>query len=483
MSQHDTKAACYPIRYLVHVVVTRHLASDWATTLRHVLSYLSSYMKMKIEVIALATCLIPSVLALPAGLEGVNQEQLQAFIKKLQQCPESAPCEPDDSLFFENDDELAELLNMMQDGSGWDSDIEASHKEAPQDIHEQKSPFGLDLINDWLPFQKYIEFAEGDWRDLKTPLHDNPLLKLPSEGQKRETALLADRVDPSIKLGADSQMEWHLRDASWRKRFWEAAVKLRDYIYTHGSMTIDDFFAVLGPWRGFVKLESDLRVTNSPDFDNIRKFGEKSIDHPATYVADRYEELLVRDGETTTEFFEKLITEQSYEFSEVDLKSHTEIPELTVTGNQLDFFVEMKPPGEHPIRLTKLSLDFSDYLMMYFRWTVNSPLMKSQYLRDYFEKSMGDVFAAAQDPAIDLEEFSELVGKMHWLISNTSPFRRGSASIADLMTATAYLMKGYQFPGWKLRVSADVTALCMPDLKLYMATFLSLMDGKPLPLS
>ena len=343
-----------------------------------------------------------------------------------------------------------------------------------------------------LSFESYKQFTKSFWK--AEALKENPLLMEMTPDQAAEVTLLSDKVDPSIKLGPVSKIEWHQRDPSWRNRFWEAAVKLRDHIAKKqesqepGFSSQQEFLDILGQWRNFVKLESNmLTEMNNPEFQKLpdeekvsnlfdeeaRAFGSEQYVHVTTPVGGRYANLAVdSSGTTAREFVETKL--QNYKFAkDIDLKSgDTNLPEISIVADEQDSNVYNLKFKIGKDEFMPLTYDYPPH------WKVYNPLTSFRSKGDIQTLFLESINALFKEGAVDLEAYSEKVGKVHWMIGNFSPFARGSAAIADLMTATAYLSKGYQFPGWKVGVSADVTALCMPDLKLYMSQFQSMMDGE-----
>lgn len=75
-------------------------------------------------------------------------------------------------------------------------------------------------------------------------------------------------------------------------------------------------------------------------------------------------------------------------------------------------------------------------------------------------------------------EITQDIARLHWWISQTSPFERGTAAVADLVTASLMLSHGRIFPGWE-NMSGDVLALSMPDPDKFVALFPSLWRCPP----
>ena len=70
------------------------------------------------------------------------------------------------------------------------------------------------------------------------------------------------------------------------------------------------------------------------------------------------------------------------------------------------------------------------------------------------------------------------IARLHWWISQTCPFERGTAAVADLVSATLLQLHGRIFPGWQ-DMSGDVLALSEPDPDKFVELFPSLWRHSP----
>ena len=370
--------------------------------------------------------------------------------------------------------------------------------EKPKLIPIQQRPNILKLQDGKLSFEDFKTFVKSDWPNIKMSLKDNPLLKSMTESQMEEASRLADAVDPSIKFDEESRVKWPERDASWRNRFWEAAIKLRDHIDAGNSFgSLDDFYDILGPWRSFVKVEAEMRTisantkkTSLFDLNDIysevvRFFGQRvATDIPVTTaVRVQYAGLLGdinEPGGTTLDFFNKLRS-GSYELpGKTKLIIDDDLPQVNLNGKWpfINLELQMRKSGGNPISPISYSIDMKARNPKMNAWMVFNRL-RTPEMADYFTKSLQSIFEtdSSSSSRLPLEILSERIAKVHWIIAVHSPFQRGSAAIADLVTATAYLKHGYQFPGWRVGVSADVTALCTPEPTAFISKFTSLMEG------
>ena len=61
-----------------------------------------------------------------------------------------------------------------------------------------------------------------------------------------------------------------------------------------------------------------------------------------------------------------------------------------------------------------------------------------------------------------IEDISKEVGQIHWLISQTRPYGRGSAGIADILAKSIFEAKGIQVSSYKKDVNPNMEAFVLP---------------------
>ena len=75
--------------------------------------------------------------------------------------------------------------------------------------------------------------------------------------------------------------------------------------------------------------------------------------------------------------------------------------------------------------------------------------------------------------ADNLEKVVGLVAQIYWMLSQTLPYKRGSAGIADLATKATFDYLGVHVPCWKENSDANIMALLyeMGDFKHKYASY------------
>ena len=71
----------------------------------------------------------------------------------------------------------------------------------------------------------------------------------------------------------------------------------------------------------------------------------------------------------------------------------------------------------------------------------------------------------------------EKAGEIYWLLANATPFRRGSAGIADVVQKILFESKGLTLPPYKPEIKPDCEAITR-DLPDFLKNFKNMFDGK-----
>lgn len=58
--------------------------------------------------------------------------------------------------------------------------------------------------------------------------------------------------------------------------------------------------------------------------------------------------------------------------------------------------------------------------------------------------------------------FMQLVGQIHWWLSQAMLYRRGSAAVADMLVRSIVSSRGKSLPSWRYGLAPDLEALCSP---------------------
>jgi hypothetical protein len=344
------------------------------------------------------------------------------------------------------------------------------------------------------PLELYRTRAEDFWLDKKYSVKttENPLLFEIPETAKRNLETYKE-ADPSTKTSG-----WHMKDLAWKEKFWNAAYQLRTALLSgkigDKPITIRNVLESAGQWRQWVLLEKDLTenfglgvwdTIASPN--DYHEFGVFQDDHAArkgligpsdvdvkTPITGRYSRLKL--GEKTVEDIYSLSKEELVEFLQ------RSPGELSPVQSNPVFSVEQVFATEESIEVKLNDKDVNMVSIVYETSGKRSWNVQNTFYLPEMEQKMNTILNGiieeAQNPNIPDSEFHKMVGTMHWFMANTSPYLRGSASIADLLTATSYMMRGLRWPGWAQGVSADVTALSTANLKTFQNIFSSLMDGE-----
>ena len=72
---------------------------------------------------------------------------------------------------------------------------------------------------------------------------------------------------------------------------------------------------------------------------------------------------------------------------------------------------------------------------------------------------------------VSAEELKEEIARFHWLMAHISPFKRGSASITEVLTDALWLFHGYIPQPIEAGKSLDLEAFVEPNLEKYQAIY------------
>lgn len=87
-----------------------------------------------------------------------------------------------------------------------------------------------------------------------------------------------------------------------------------------------------------------------------------------------------------------------------------------------------------------------------------------------------------KDTSSNLIQTTEKIGKLHWLLSQTSPFARGSAGISDTLTKSIFEAKNIQVAPWKKGIAPDLEAF-VNNIDEYSKNYINLFEKKPTPIN
>lgn len=66
------------------------------------------------------------------------------------------------------------------------------------------------------------------------------------------------------------------------------------------------------------------------------------------------------------------------------------------------------------------------------------------------------------DKSKDLSKTTSKIAEIHWFLCQATPFKRGSAGIADMITKSIFEAKGIQVSPWRKDIAPDLEALITP---------------------
>ena len=334
----------------------------------------------------------------------------------------------------------------------------------------------------------FIDQYGHRFSDLTIPLEDNPLLKVPDEKLNEVIKKLME-VDPSVDSAGFKS------NPLWKKRVWTAVAQLREWIGSRdGEVSIKEILDIIGPWRNFAKEEA---ILNGDEPNARESFGTYTPNGyiVGTKITPPYDVLMVRDGYSVKDFM-KVILDQDFEAMKKALIDITPPPEKTDIQANPDFQVQTQLDDETAgyikvvatpsidgvpssgLVLTAYRFDLRSGMVS---WDVQNNFLEEDW-RNMMSRVQNDIIEAAKTKSVSDEDFHKMVATMHWMISNTSPFNRGSAAAADVLTLTSYSLRDLHWQGWAKDISADVSALCTPNLVEYQNGFLGLQKKPPVQL-
>ena len=132
------------------------------------------------------------------------------------------------------------------------------------------------------------------------------------------------------------------------------------------------------------------------------------------------------------------------------------------------------PFGEQILLVFSAQGDFPDGKA----WT-SPETLSTEFVSGSLGAIIYDIFLASRDIRVTIPEYTKRIATLHWFVSVTQPYYKGSALGANLLVATMYLLKGFNFPGWKQNILPDISALCTPNLAQYQNKFGELMAAQP----
>lgn len=344
-----------------------------------------------------------------------------------------------------------------------------------------------------VPLDLYRTKLEDFWvgKSYSVRTSENPLLFEVRTSAKSKLEYYKE-INPSIKLRS-----WPHRNPEWTGKFWNAAYQLKKALLSgkigNSPVTIRRVLESIGQYRQLVLMEKDLvRKTEDGfwapiEYDDYHQFGvfqddhavrdssmHKSFIHMVTEISGFYKKLIV-DGNSVGDIYSlpreemmKIIRRPPGALSPIQ-----ESPTFSVNQswpNYQGIFVRI---GEESIAL----VEYQKNQYGEKSWSVQNTFYLPS-IENKMDSILQGIIEASQNPDVPLSEFHKMVATLHWFIATTSPYIRGSAAAADLLTATSYMLRGLRWPGWAENVSADVTALSTANLQTFQNIFASLMDGE-----
>jgi hypothetical protein len=326
---------------------------------------------------------------------------------------------------------------------------------------------------------------------------ENPLLR---ELPKRRNSVLdyLKRVDPSVKTDL-----WHMQDSSYGRHFWAAAYKLSKYLKQDEALGEPDLMRrvleMTGQWRNWVAMNTKLDfLRDEKDFlfrivKDIGSFGvfQSDIIHDLNALVSRsraihtnplsgnYARLTLHLSNDLKAKVEEVYGLLYEEFRDV-LHRPSEEP-LTPIQTDATFSVEQNF-AENIV--TSVILDgkeivFVKFLKQQQRMWIVFDGFSNEAVSNKMSEILVRIIVEAKQKSLPDSEFDKMVATLHWFMANTAPYYRGTGAVADLLTATCYLLRGKRWPGWKQNVSADVLALSTSRLSTLQNLFSHIMNGRP----
>lgn len=310
-------------------------------------------------------------------------------------------------------------------------------------------------------------------------LAENPLLQTPDSRTKQYVEKLR-KYDANIK-----DPKWHLRSDQWSTRLWTASTQLRDYMKAYFSESgkpppIMDIFKITGPWRNWVDFERQMSEGKVTVETATLKVGEQfGVLRPLTSSLPSILKFY-KSVEGATEWFKTL---QQYALDVgVDEKEGLAKLNENVEGGRIRSD-SLGASGYHITYKFSYILDGMDEPILMWHQSGKDGqawLSTAAFYDDAFLARFNEPLARLLNPELKMsyEEVMKDVATVHWLISISGPFGRGSAAIADLMSSSLLQSRGYHWTGWAPNKYPDVIALCTPNLPKFQAMFPTLLRSQ-----
>lgn len=351
----------------------------------------------------------------------------------------------------------------------------------------------------YVSMERYAKDSKSIWDSMhySVPATENPLLR---ELPKRSNSVLdyLKRVDPSVKTDL-----WHMQDSSYGRHFWAAAYKLSKYLKQDEALGEPELMRrvleMTGQWRNWVAMNKKLDFLRDEKYflfrivKDIGSFGvfQSDIIHDLNALVSRnraihtnplsgnYARLTLHLSNDLKAKVEEVYGLLYEEFRDV-LQRPSEEP-LTPIQTDATFSVEQNF-AENIV--TSVILDgkeivFVKFLKQQQRMWIVFDGFSNEAVSNKMSEILVRIIVEAKQKSLPDSEFDKMVATLHWFMANTAPYYRGTAAVADLLTATCYLLRGKRWPGWKQNVSADVLALSTSRLSTFQNLFSHILNGRP----
>jgi len=156
------------------------------------------------------------------------------------------------------------------------------------------------------------------------------------------------------------------------------------------------------------------------------------------------------------------------DLTRIDNALKTEIPASKYDPNNPEHSYEMRPDGKYhyyetsPAMVHPQGKYASNALDL-----VNS--IQDMLIQKYHGKNLTDA---------DMADINENIGEIHWILSHSMPWGRGSAGISDAYVKALYKSLGIQLSQPKEGVSFDLEAFCT-ELEDYKKNYKNLYETEP----
>jgi hypothetical protein len=345
--------------------------------------------------------------------------------------------------------------------------------------------------------EEYASRTENYWRQkgyIVNPI-DNPLLKSLSMEDTEEALDLTELVDPSTKF-----KDWHIKSKNWGFQFWSAVLQLQNDLLVELKSDTLDITTTLekcGQWRHYVYFKKFIHDTsNRPlvmrdDLLELMAFGHFQ---QKAYAGDNLNlEKHTLGVETSNGYpYSELDIEKDLRVSDIYLMDDEDLTDfinrdpvepLSPIQNDPDFkfrqpyknmeiSILTRPAAASKIKLVEFKrIKAANYNCM---WKVYNSFRKPE-IEMIMSTLLRRIVQESQERLHEKQEYIKMVATLHWFMAVTSPYARGSASVADLLTATMFMLRGIIWPGWAENISADVTALSTGKLATYQQLFAKLL--------